>query len=271
VEESTLAQAGASDAPLPPPPSEAGWAAPIYEALTDQLPRLDPPAVASPAESPTAEPMHRSPDGSLLYPSLARSLVGGLFAIAVIVGGILAVNLMTRDGDKSSTAAPPSSDASATSSRSQSARPGKSSAATGALPTDGSAPPTANTPASKPATKATPAVKPTPAPSATATDSRPPAAVRRIPLTVLNNSRIRDLAKSAAGDFRAAGWPVDDANIGNTTYQPRVTTVYYLPGQEALARQLMRDVPGVRRMLLRPLGLPGHGLTVVVTREYAGG
>lgn len=86
---------------------------------------------------------------------------------------------------------------------------------------------------------------------------------------MLNSSRIRDLASAAAGDLRAAGWPVAASNIGNTSYRAKITTVYYLPGQEASARQLMRDVPGVRRMLLRPLALPGHGFTVVVTREYA--
>ena len=89
-----------------------------------------------------------------------------------------------------------------------------------------------------------------------------------MPLTVLNNSRIHGLATSAAEDFRAAGWSI--RAITNTRYQPKITTVYYLPGQEAAARQLMRDVPAVRRMLLRPGALPGTGLTVVVTREYAG-
>jgi hypothetical protein len=84
---------------------------------------------------------------------------------------------------------------------------------------------------------------------------------------VLNSSRIKLLAAGAADDFKRGGWSI--AFVGNTTYRARMTTAYYAPGQEAVARRLMAEFPAVQRMLLRPAGLPGKGLTVVVTRDYA--
>ena len=86
-------------------------------------------------------------------------------------------------------------------------------------------------------------------------------------LLVLNNSRIDGLATRAADDFRAGGWPV--RGTGNFRGRVAMTTVYYEPGQEASARRLMREFGKIRRMAPRFAGLPGHGLTVVVTRDYA--
>ncbi|MEO6714369.1 MAG: LytR C-terminal domain-containing protein [Mycobacteriales bacterium] len=214
-------------------------------------------------ESETLNPGHRSPDRSLLVPSVARSVVGGLVAVAVILSGILAINWIQRD-DVDDSSLP----AARTKSASSSARPGSTSSAS-----------STKAPTTKSTGKATSA-KPAPAPpaesgpaSAESSPAEPAptkaeAAALRIPLTVLNNSRIAGLAATARDDFRAAGWTVP--TISGTTYQPKVTTVYYLPGQEASARQLMRDVPRVQRMLVRPKSLPGKGLTVVVTREYVG-
>lgn len=85
---------------------------------------------------------------------------------------------------------------------------------------------------------------------------------------MLNNSTIHGLAASAAARLRAGGWPV--RLVGNFTGRLPYTTVFYDPGQQAAARQLARDFPAVRAVLPRFAGLPGTGLTVVLTRDVAG-
>lgn len=111
-----------------------------------------------------------------------------------------------------------------------------------------------------------------PGPGASPTRPVPPVAPStapapaRPPLTVLNNSRISDLAGRAADRFRQAGWPV--AEVGSFTGRIPVTTVYYPSDREPAAHALAMAFPAVRRVLPRFDGLPGSGLTVVVTREY---
>jgi len=287
-----------SGAAGPHPPTT--WGTPLDEASTDQLPRplgesatpqagqVHEPQPGVGAHSATAAtagaidpegeappPAHRSADRSLVYPGVAKSIVGGLIAIAVILTGIVATNALLKDdgsatpsslgGTNRSSGRVGSSAGASSEGSSQGSEAGKSSAAKRAKPT---AKPAAK-PTAKPAAKPAPAASVEAAPPATeATEPARPKAAVRLPLTVLNSSRIRNLATSAAGDFRAAGWAVPESNIGNTRYRVGVTTVYYLPGQEAAARQLMRDIPGVQRMRIRPRALPGKGLTVVVTREY---
>ncbi len=182
-----------------------------------------------------------------MFSSLGRSVAGGLVAIAVIVAGIVAVNSFQNDEPKAPVASPKPA-ASIAASATHSAEESEASDVEPEPTSPGSTAPAA-------------------APTAAAPDS-PEAAALRVPLLVLNSSRIRGLAASAKADFEKAGWTVHKPD--NTRYRAAVTTVYYLPGQEGAARQLMRDVPAVQRMLLRPLALPGTGLTVVVTREYAG-
>jgi hypothetical protein len=93
-----------------------------------------------------------------------------------------------------------------------------------------------------------------------------PAAPPRLPLTVLNNSRRTGLADRASARFVAGGWPVK--LTGNFTGQIPETTVYYAPGQQASALLLQRTFPGLTRVRPRFEGLPGSGLTVVLTRAY---
>ena len=95
---------------------------------------------------------------------------------------------------------------------------------------------------------------------------RPAAPAPGPPLTVLNNSRLHDLAERAAARFRGGGWPV--AVTGQFTGRLRASTVYYSPGQRAVAQRLAARF-GLPRVLPRFAGLPGQGLTVVVTRDYA--
>jgi hypothetical protein len=119
----------------------------------------------------------------------------------------------------------------------------------------------------------TPSATPSPRPSATAT-TRPsatqaPAPVQApvLPVTVLNNSRVKGLAATWARRLNAGGWPTHV--VGN--YSGGViaeTTVYYAPGQLASAKRLAQQF-GFDRVLPRFSGLPGSGLTLVLTRDAA--
>ncbi len=91
----------------------------------------------------------------------------------------------------------------------------------------------------------------------------PPA---RLPVTVLNNSRIPKLAARGAERFTAAGWPV--AAVGNFRGRIPVTTVYYDPGLEPAAREFAGAFEGVVRVRPRFEGLPARGVVVVLTREF---
>jgi hypothetical protein len=120
------------------------------------------------------------------------------------------------------------------------------------------APPTSLSPSARPSPHKTAAVAP---PSATA---KP--ALTKLPVTVLNNSRRTGLAHRVAAQVAGGGWPIK--LIGNFTGRIAVSTVYYAPGQETVAAALARQFPAVQRVLPRFQGLPGSGLTLVVTREW---
>jgi hypothetical protein len=100
--------------------------------------------------------------------------------------------------------------------------------------------------------------------------SEPPAttqpAVAKVPVTVLNNSRRAGLAHEVAAEVHAKGWPI--AKIGNYRGRIAMTTVYYDTGQLAQARELAREFPQIKRIEPRFAGLPGDGLTLVVTRDW---
>jgi hypothetical protein len=104
-----------------------------------------------------------------------------------------------------------------------------------------------------------------PAPQAPAPPAAAPSVV--VPVLVLNNSRTTGLADEAAARFEAAGWPVRDT--GNFRGRIRATTIYYPPGQRAAAEEFARRFDGIERVLPRFEGLPGSGLTVVLTRDFA--
>ena len=100
-----------------------------------------------------------------------------------------------------------------------------------------------------------------------ATQSPAPVEAPRLPVTVLNNSRIAHLAARVAADLRAHGWPV--RSTGNFTGRVKTTTIYFGPGQRASAQRLAREFGQVRRVERRFRGLPGSGLTLVVTRDWS--
>jgi len=127
--------------------------------------------------------------------------------------------------------------------------------------------PAAPAPPAPPTPQAPPVAVPgTPRPVAVPATPRPAVPAPGPPLTVLNNSRYHDLAERAAARFRGGGWPV--AVTGQFTGRLRASTVYYSPGQQAVAQRLAARF-GLPRVLPRFAGLPGQGLTVVVTRDYA--
>jgi len=122
---------------------------------------------------------------------------------------------------------------------------------------------TAPTTGPSPTTSARPSATPSPS----AARSTAPAVAPILPVTVLNNSRVHLLAASWARRLNAGGWPtpVKGNYSGGVIAQ---TTVYYGPGQEASAQRLARQF-GFGRVLPRFSGLPGSGLTLVLTRDAA--
>jgi hypothetical protein len=131
------------------------------------------------------------------------------------------------------------------------------------------------TPTASPSPRPT-RIKPTPTARPTRTHPAPPpthtpdTVVAVAPLTVLNNSTISGLASQSAEEFHARGWPI--ASVGNFTGRVAETTAYYTPGVEKerlAAKKLAGQFPGITRISERFDGLPGSGLTVVLTRYYA--
>ena len=188
-----------------------------------------------PRRNPSSEPV-----------SPLRALAGALVAVAGVVLGIGALLWATDtpDGDPA---------LQATSSRTAQEAPSP-------LPS-----PSPSLLASVAPSRPSVAVSPTVGQSSPAAVQRP-AAVPKLPLTVLNNSTRNGLADRAARRFRAGGWPIK--LTGNFTGRVSETTVYYAPGELRSAQLLQRSFAGLTRVRPRFEGLPGSGLTVVLTRSY---
>ena len=188
--------------------------------------------------------------------SPVRALAGAAVAVAGVALGIVAVLTLTDDPGNG---AGPVVDVPLAQSPASSPAAVPTAAPTSAAPT---AVPTTAAPAPpSPAATAPPAPVPPPVPAATTA----PAAPSRPAVTVLNNSRITRLADRAAARFEAQGWPV--AETGNYRGRLSVTTVYWAAGQQEAAERFAAAFV-VPRVLPRPAGLPGSGLTVVLTRDY---
>jgi hypothetical protein len=186
---------------------------------------------------------------------------------AAIVGGVLLVNGRSPQPGGSpavaaavspSRSAPPTPATTASAHPSETAQPaGPKTSAFGSP--RGSTPPPAKTPRTDTPDNT--------APQHTSPPASTSPAPARAPLTVLNNSRIRGLAHRAAAHFADDGWTV--AHVGNFSGRIPRTTVYYGPGGRGAAEDLAREFGKVTRVLPRFSGLPGSGLTVVLTRYYA--
>ena len=180
------------------------------------------------------------------YGPAVRSAFGAVLAVALVAGGIFALQKLV----------PPERDSPAVV-----ADPNDTFTLPPASPTR-AAPPTPT-----PSPSATPEPSPSATPPATAAPVPSPTAAARPAITVLNNSRVSGLAAKAARDFQRGGWRI--AGTGNLRGRTPQTTVYYSPGQQAAAAELRRQFPAVKAMAPRYAGLPGAGgLTVVVTRDY---
>lgn len=177
-----------------------------------------------------------------------RAALGGVLAVGLVTGGILALQkLVPAERDSPAVVMNPNDTF---------PLPGESAGAT-------TPPPTA-----VPPTEASPTAAGTPSPTPTPSVTPPPTPATRPAITVLNNSRINGLAARAASDFAAGGWRI--AGTGNLRGRTPQTTVYYAPEHAAAAAALRRQFPKIRAAQPRYAGLPGAGgLTVVVTRDYA--
>jgi len=171
-------------------------------------------------------------------------MVPPLAAVTAIVLVIVALLVLNRPGHHSTNAGP-------------AVVPGPTQTTTGPELT---APPVSKTP--------TPTASPTPHRTAPVTEPSATAkpVVAKAPVTVLNNSRRTGLAHRAAAQVADGGWSIK--YVGNFTGRIRVSTVYYAPGQARVAHAFAHQFSAVQRVLPRFQGLPGSGLTLVVTREW---
>lgn len=209
-----------------------------------------------PGVAPAGEPVRvpRAPRPGALPP--ARALAGAAVAVAGVLLGIGTLLWATDAPDGDPALRPPAGIGEDGSDEPAVALPPEREPAATA-PVDVQPPP-------EPAVEALPPAPPPPAPPEAAPPARP--AVEPVPVLVLNNSRVEGLAARAAATFERGGWPVRDT--GGLRGRIRATTIYYPPGQEAVAREFARRFDGIERVLPRLPGLPGTGLTVVVTRDF---
>lgn len=230
-----------ADPPLLAPNAEGGTAGPLSRPpLARQLVGdLPPPILPAPPANP--------PDQQQAAGGRGRALAGAALAVAGVVLGVGAL-LLFRHGDQGSpvVATPPAGAIStpAVPSAAVSTPAVPASPQSGSEPIPGNAPPTAAI-----------------VPPASASPVAP-----IVPVSVLNNSRIRGLADRGATRYRQAGWPV--ARTGNYSGGTIATTsVYYPSGGQASAERFARQF-GINRIVPRFPGLPTTGMTVILTRDY---
>ena len=237
---------------------------PVVSLPVVSLPVVPLSVVPLPAVSVSGEPLTGEPLRVSLNPRLARrrpprsplrAVAGAAIAVAGVAVVIVALLVVQGDPQDSSPTVVAALDSAVAGRPSVAAtsQPSRKAARPAAIPVPGAAVP--GTP-----TAAAPAAPPVPAVAASPQVSSP--------LTVLNNSRVKGLAEQAAAQFRSEGWA--DIRLGNYTGRLPVTTLYFEPGQQSEAQRLAARFPGIERVLPRFDGLPGTGLTVVVTGDYRG-
>lgn len=93
---------------------------------------------------------------------------------------------------------------------------------------------------------------------------------KSVPVRVLNNSKIRGLAATAADDLRADGWKVTEVGNYSATNLPE-TTVFFRPNtnEEAAARALATEFGLTAQPRIDTLANQPAGVIVVVTNDYA--
>ena len=119
----------------------------------------------------------------------------------------------------------------------------------------------------KPSPKSTPASSATTRPTSRPTTS---GATAKLPLVVLNNTRVVGLAQRAKVRFEAGGWTV--TSTGNLSNNILSTCAYYDPadaGAAAAARALQTQFPAIKRTAPKFDGLPAGPVVVVLTSDYS--
>ncbi|MFN2518125.1 MAG: LytR C-terminal domain-containing protein [Jatrophihabitantaceae bacterium] len=92
----------------------------------------------------------------------------------------------------------------------------------------------------------------------------------KLPLVVLNNTRVAGLAVQAKARFEAGGWTV--TSTGNLTDDILSTSAYFdpaVPGAEAGARALQAQFPTIKRVVPKFAQLPPGPIVVVLTPDYS--
>lgn len=199
-------------------------------------------------------------------------LLVSLVLVAIVAAAVALVLRHNRAGNghatgavHASTSRSPSASAAASSPTSAAAS-AASAASSPAAPATAAAAPSTSASASVTAS-AVPTGQPTATPVATPSQSAPAA---RVPLRVLNDSRISGLAARAASAFRSAGWKIVETGNYAGPVVP-ATTVYYPPADLASARELAREFPRIKRLVAdRTLSASGPML-VVVARDWQDG
>ncbi len=170
-----------------------------------------------------------------------------LIALAIVFGGLGAMSLSTSDAD--STGSGPSETTTA------SAAPQVPVVSTAPKPSEAAS-----------STTTTPSSATTTTPPATSSAPTPTAAVKAVPVRVLNNSMIAGLAGKTAGQLTDAGWNVVEtgnypgANIAKTT-------AYYgnSPGDKEAAQAIAAQLGITAEAKSTGLGESSPGVTVIVT------
>ena len=106
--------------------------------------------------------------------------------------------------------------------------------------------------------------------SVAATTSSTPPGVAKLPLIVLNNTKIAGLATQAKVAFEGGGWTV--TSTGNIVNNIISTCAYYdpsVPGAQAAAEALRQQFPAIKRTVPKFAELPPGPIVVVLTTDYA--
>ena len=206
-------------------------------------------AVSAGPSGPSGPAGPAGPAGGDAVPAVIRRALPSLTAVTAVVAVVVLLLVLNNRPSPSGPAPGAVAEKPASSRISESPSPPQSIA------------PSPSTTAPAPPVSEPPATQSPAAQSPAATEAP------RLPVTVLNNSRIQHLAARVAADLAAHGWPV--RRTGNFTGRIAETTIYYASGQRASAVRLAREFHQVRRVEPRFAGLPGQGLTLVVTRDWS--
>ena len=96
------------------------------------------------------------------------------------------------------------------------------------------------------------------------------AAAHSVPLVVLNNTSVPDLASTAEQRFQDAGWTV--TSVGNIFNDILSTCAYYDPSDpvnEQAALELQQEFPAIKRVREKFPELPPGPVVVVLTTDYS--